>query len=600
MRLPSLPRPTVGANTLLLLVAAFLVATANLRFWSITLEATTGGSTSRLLVLGAVALALFALTLLVLLPLSNRWTLKPWLVVVLVLSASAAYFIDGFGAVIDRHALASVYETDAREAGEWVAPRMLLVIAVLGVLPALAVAWVRVEWRRPLRELGARLQLVVLAFVLLAVAALSAGKDVASLVRNRMELRHVANPFALVAAHLSYLDHLRDAGRPFERIALDARRGGALAPGRVPVVLVVVVGESARAASLDLNGYTRDTDVELHGVPVVNFPNVSSCGTNTATSVPCMFSGLGRAHYEDGAAKHRENLLDVLHRAGWDVVWLDNNTGSKHLADRLVERNVARGADPELCNADGCHDEVLLDALRDTLPTVKRDTVIVLHMLGSHGPAYYARYPRAFAAFQPECMTPALHTCSDAQIRNTYDNTILYSSHVLAGIAGLLGDRSAMANHHAMRDVACLARAGSGMQGEVCGVGDATDRGLAEADAAAQRFDAAMLFISDHGESLGEKGLYLHGAPVAIAPKEQTRVPMLFWGSPGFTRRRGLDLACLRTQANRPLSHDNFFDTLLGLGDVATRDYQRQRDAFAACERATPGAGNTALARPRD
>ena len=599
MRLPSLPRPTLGANTLLVLVAAFLVATANLRFWAVTLEASAGGSTSRVLVLGAVALALFALTLLILLPLSNRWTLKPWLVVVLLLSATAAYFIDGFGAVIDRHALASVYETDAREAGEWVAPRMLLAIALLGVLPAAVVAWVKVEYRRPLREFGARLQLVVLAFALLAAAALSAGKDVASLVRNRMELRHLANPFALVAAHLSYFDHMRDADRPFERIALDARRGGALAAGGKPVVLVIVVGESARAASLDLNGYGRDTDVELHGVPVVNFPNVSSCGTNTATSVPCMFSGLGRKHYEDGAAKHRENLLDVMHRAGWDVLWLDNNTGSKHLADRLVERNVARGADPSLCNPEGCHDQVLLDALRATLPTLKRDTVIVMHMLGSHGPAYYARYPRSFAAFQPECMTPALHTCSDAQIRNTYDNTILYSSHVLAGIAGLLGDSAAMANHHAMRDVACLARAGSGMKGEPCGQGEAAAQGQSEAEASARTFDAAMLFISDHGESLGERGLYLHGAPVAIAPKEQTRVPMLFWSSPGYAARRSLDLACLRANAARPLSHDHFFDTMLGLGDVATREYRPALDAFGACARRAGGTAGAPAAPAR-
>ena len=569
-------RPALGAGTLLLVVVAYLVIALNARFWGIVFASPGLAGVHGAKVIVAVGAALFALTLLMLLPLSLRWTFRPGLAVVLLLSAAAAFFIGDYGAVIDRHALASVYATDAREAGEWLSLRMLLFIAGFGALPAAMLWWVRIDWRSVPRELWSRIKLGALAFVLLAVAAGMAGKDVASLLRNRMELRHIANPFALLAANLSYLDHARDADRPFMRIATDARRGATLAPSSRPVVLVLAIGESMRAASLDLNGYTRDTDVDLHPLPIVNFGHVSSCGTNTATSLPCMFSELGRDAYDDAEAKHRENLLDVLERAGYDVLWIDNNTGSKGLAARAKEMSAAEGATPASCNADGCHDGVLVDRLRSVLPTIHRDTVIVVHLLGSHGPAYHARYPAAFSVFQPECRTNELQRCSDAQLRNTYDNTVLYTSHVLAGIASLLGETRTLIDRLPPQALRCLALRGH--------AGDASCPPLpAPAPTADPGIDAAMLFVSDHGESLGEKGLYLHGAPYAIAPDEQTHVPMLLWTSSGFAARRRLDLDCVRRVADRPLSHDHFFHSVLALADVRTRTQKPALDLFAGC-----------------
>ena len=569
-------RPSLGAGTLLVVVVAYLVIALNVRFWSIVFASPglAGAHAAKLIV--AVGAALFALTLLMLLPLSLRWTFRPGLAAVLLLAAAAAFFIGDYGAVIDRHALASVYATDAREAGEWLSLRMLLFIAGFGALPAALLWWVRIDWRSMPRELWSRIKLGALAFALLAVAAGMAGKDVASLLRNRMELRHIANPFALLAASLSYLDHARDADPPFVRIASDARRGATLAPSSRPVVLVLAIGESMRAASLDLNGYGRDTDVDLHPLPIVNFGHVSSCGTNTATSLPCMFSDLGRAGYDDAEAKHRENLLDVLKRAGYDVLWLDNNTGSKGLAARAKEISAADGAAPASCNADGCHDEVLVDRLKTVLPTIHRDTVIVVHLLGSHGPAYHARYPSAFSVFQPECRTNELQRCSDAQLRNTYDNTVLYTSHVLAGIASLLGETRTLVDRLPPQALRCLALRGH--------AGDARCPSSPQpAPVVDPGIDAAMLFVSDHGESLGEKGLYLHGAPYAIAPDEQTHVPMLLWTSSRFAARRRLDLECVRRVADRPLSHDHFFHSVLALADVRTRAQKPGLDLFAGC-----------------
>ncbi len=530
---------------MLLSTALFLTLFVNARFWSIVGASPMTAGLRGAGVSVAVAAALFALTFFVLMPLSFKGGLKLGLSAVLLAAAAAAHFIGDFGAVIDRHALASLYQTDAREAGEWLSWRMLTTIGMLGVLPAAVLWWVKVEWRRPWPETLARLKLAAGAALLLGVSALAFGKDVASLLRNHMELRHIANPFALVAAHLSYFDHLGDTDQPLRHLGKDAHRSAAFPLSSRPVVLVLVIGESTRAQSIDLNGYARDTDVDLHPMPIVNFSQVSSCGTNTATSLPCMFSGVGRAEYEDGLAKRQENLLDVLHRGGYDTLWIDNNTGSKGLAVRGREIHLANAGDPKRCNDEGCYDEILTDALAEELPKIRRDTVIVLHMLGSHGPAYYARYPSAFARFRPECRTNQLQQCSDEQLRNTYDNTVLYTTHVLSLTARLLG----------------------------------------EAAASAGPFDAAMLFVSDHGESLGERGLYLHGAPYMIAPSQQTHVPMLFWASPAFYRRRGLDIDCLRAHSDAKLSHDHFFHSVLGLAGVSSRVRRAELDLFAACAR---------------
>lgn len=532
-------RPTLGANTLLLLVVAFIVLALNARFWSVVFAAQDFGGMRGLGVMASIAAALSAITLLMLLPLSLRWTFKPGLALVLILAAGATYFIGDFGAVIDRHALASVYETDAREAGEWINLRMALIIVGLGVVPALLMWWVKIDWKSPLREIFSRLKLAVIAIVLVAVAAAGFGKDIASLLRNHMELRHIANPFALLAANLSYLDHARNDNRPLEKIGLDAKRGAALPSTDRPVVLLLAIGESARASSYGSNGYDRATDAKMQALKAINFSNVSSCGTNTATSLPCMFTDLGRKKYEDGVAKYRENVLDVLMRGGYDAIWLDNNTGSKKLALRAKEIFLGKVNDPAQCSAEGCFDEVLLTQLRKSLPEVKRDTVFVIHLLGSHGPAYYARYPKAFAKFQPECLSNQLQTCSDQQLRNTYDNTILYTDHILASAAAMLRDDPAI--------------------------------------------DPAMLYVSDHGESLGEHGLYLHGAPYAIAPSEQTHVAMQLWTSDRFDARRGLDPDCIRSHADAPLSHDNFFHSVLGLADVTTSLRKPELNLFEAC-----------------
>ena len=473
-----------------------------------------------------------------------RYVQKPALAMALVLSAAAAYFIDSYGVVVDRHALQSVLETNAREGAQWLSWKMLLYLMVLGVVPVVALWWIRVDYRPWPRELLSRALMMLGALALIGLAVLPFSREMASTARNHAELRHLATPANLFNAVRGYIQHSSPAAPiVVSPLGVDSHTGTRAHDGK-PRLLVIVIGESARAASFSLGGYARDTNPELARLGVTYFPDVSSCGTNTATSLPCMFSDQGRKAYDETTAKSSENLLDVIAHAGFAVEWEDNNTGSKRIAIRNKEEDMGALGDTGLCDEEGCLDELLVRHLTgELLPTdidARRDKVYVLHMIGSHGPAYFKRYPKAFERFTPTCDSVALQACTQEQIRNSYDNTIAYTDHILARLVRLL-----QAN-------------------------------------AGQR-TSALLFVSDHGESTGEKGAYLHGAPYMLAPDEQTKVPMLLWTSQPFREWRGLDMACADAKREQALSHDHFFHTVLGLLDLQTTAYRPGLDALAGC-----------------
>jgi len=269
---------------------------------------------------------------------------------------------------------------------------------------------------------------------------------------------------------------------------------------------------------------------------------VKSCGTSTEVSVPCMFSPYGRADYDERRIRSSETLLDVLVRAGYHVRWIDNQSGCKGVckgAGVEYEKIDPKSA-PDLCKDGDCWDEVIVRRLQAELADVHDNTVFVLHMMGNHGPAYFRRYPAEFRRFTPDCGTAELRDCSREQVVNAYDNAILYTDHVLARIISTLGSE-------------------------------------------ASRLDSAMLYVSDHGESLGEKGLYLHGIPYSIAPDQQTHVPMILWLSRTMTDSGDVNERCVHAKVDTPLSHDNLFHSVLGLLDVSTSAYREDRDLFDGC-----------------
>ncbi|MBI2398610.1 MAG: phosphoethanolamine--lipid A transferase [Xanthomonadales bacterium] len=533
-------RPELSSEWLILATALYLVLAANTSFLR-HLHAALGGVDFALqaLVFGSVLAGLIGAMLALVTP--SRFA-RALLGVVVVIAAALAFFMDHYGAVIDRHALQSALETDARESAEWLSFAMLRSVLVLSVPALLALAFVRTRERSWPQALKARGALLGACALLVAVPVALDYRTMASVARNHAELRDLANPINLVNATRSYLKHSRIApvGTPLV-VAADVRRGETWSgAGKRPLVLVFVIGESVRASSLGLLGYARDTTPELARRGVVAFGEVQACGTNTATSVPCMFSGLGQAGYDEATARTRENLLDVLERARFDVLWIDNNTGSKHVADRVVEIDVAAATRPRICNTQGCFDHVLVSELEERLATIERDTVLLLHQKGSHGPAYFERYPEAFRRFVPDCRSNELQSCTREQLVNSYDNTILYTDRELAEMVDALA-------------------------------------------AARERVDGVLLYVSDHGESTGEHGYYLHGAPALIAPEEQTRVPMLLWMAPEYLVRRQLDATCVAAQRGRQTSHDAVFPLVLGLLDLHTTAYDPKLDPIAAC-----------------
>jgi lipid A ethanolaminephosphotransferase len=306
-------------------------------------------------------------------------------------------------------------------------------------------------------------------------------------------------------------------------------------------LLILVAGETARAENFSLNGYGRNTNPRLSQEAIINFGNVSSCGTATAVSLPCMFSNLGRDNYSDEVAKQQEGLLDVVAHSNIPVLWRDNNSGCKGACDRVASESVAELHVEPYCNSEECFDEILLHNLGDYLAQLKGDGMIVLHQKGSHGPTSYKRYPEKFKQVTPVCATSELQNCSQAEIVNAYDNTILYTDYFLSQVIAFLKQH-------------------------------------------ADEYNGAMLYVSDHGESLGENNIYLHGLPYFMAPSQQTHVPMIAWISPGFQQAKGLDGSCLAQKQDGEYSHDNLFHTVLGLMGVSTSVYDAKLDIFASCE----------------
>ena len=451
-----------------------------------------------------------------------------------------------YGVVLDPTMLRNAMRTDVREASELVNPGLIASIVGALVLGA-ALWWIPLRQRTLRRALWVRL-LTLAGVLLAAVAALLIGfQDIGSLMRNNKALRYQITPGnVLYSAGRVVATDLRGAQAAREPVPEFQR--AVAAPGRKPQLLVMFVGETARAMNFSLNGYARETNPELAKLPVINFVQTTACGTSTEVSLPCMFSPFGRADYDEDRIRNSEALPQLLGRAGLRVVWLDNQSGCKGICSGIDSRDLTTGTDPVMCPDGRCFDEVLLKALAQVVDegakeAVPRDTVVVLHQLGNHGPAYYKRYPAAFRRFTPECTKNELRECSQAEIVNAYDNAILYTDHLLAQTLGYLKQQQA-------------------------------------------RFDVGLMYASDHGESLGEKGLYLHGMPLAIAPKEQTSVPMLWWfGGDGASGWGGLDAACLRERAKAAASHDNLYHSVLGLVGVTTPLYKADRDLVSACRR---------------
>ena len=548
--LPTLSSKATGFNPLLLALAVSLwIATlGNWPLWQALSRLPEMATPRGVAFVGSFGLMLALLLLALMAPLAHARSVKPVIALFLVSAALGAHFMGSYGIVIDSTMLANVLQTNPHEVRDLLSVRLLASVLILAGLP-----WLML-WRLPVRRLKFAAQLwrnalaLALSLLLIALLVLASFADLSATMRNHKSLRFLINPLNSFYAlgGLGFQANSRPVGPPFA-IGLDAR---ALPRSGKPPLFVLVVGETARADHFALNGYRRATNPELARHDVVSFGNASSCGTSTAASLPCMFSHLGRERHESRDRDH-ENLLDVVQRAGLAVLWLDNQAGCNGLCER-VPHSFAHlpetGTPPlpsGLCESGECFDEALLhglDARIQALPAEQRarGVFLVLHQMGSHGPAYFKRSPPAVKPFLPECTTPVLQQCDSASLVNAYDNSIAYTDRVLAALIDWLKLQSSS-------------------------------------------FDTGMLYVSDHGESLGENNLYLHGLPYSFAPREQTHVPWLSWVSAGARVSLGLNWQCLFDRRAGPLSHDHLFHSVLRVLQIHAAEYRQALDAFAPC-----------------
>jgi lipid A ethanolaminephosphotransferase len=522
----------VTISKLIVITSIFVLLFGNMAFITNVIEVYPANFKNSFFLL-SLACVFGGLTSLLLSLVCFKYTVKPILILVLLMSAPAAYFMDTYNVVIDDVMINNILNTDMNESRDLLGVYQLLYILFLGVLPSIYVYKAKIRFQHLKIALASRALLIVFSLILLLLPIYLLSDFYASFFREHKLLRQYANPSYYLYSAIKFSGSSFGSiskTLPFKVIAPDAK---------IPTsdidreLVILVVGETARADHFSLNGYDKLTNPYLEKQAVVSFNNVWSCGTSTSVSVPCMFSIYDQSNYDGVKADSTENILDVLKRSSANVLWLDNNSSSKGVADRIDYESYKSSDKNSVCDIE-CRDIGMLKGIQPYIEQhPKGDIIIVLHQIGNHGPAYYKRYPKSFRQFLPTCNTNQLQSCNATQINNTYDNAILYTDYFLSEVIQLLK------------------------------VNDKT-------------FETAMVYISDHGESLGESNIYLHGMPYRFAPDNQKHVPLIMWFGESF--KPEINFESLKSNTNKKYSHANLFHTLLGLMEVETKVYDKEMD----------------------
>lgn len=524
-------------------VAAFFVAVFNVAFWTKLVAGLAPLDGFEMLFVAAIALASLGVLSLFFGVFTYRFLFKPVVGVLLLVTSVAAYFINEYGIVIDAEMIRNIMHTNTGEAYDLLTGKLVLYVVGLGLLPALVLWLIPIAYRSFRQDLWFKIKAVAVVLPLLVIVMLPFTATAMSYFRENRILLRVMTPLNYLSAIAVY-SRGRASPVALQPYGVDAHKAAVWTGRQRKTLTVLVIGETARAQNFSLGGYARETNPLLSGIPgLIYYTKVHSCGTATAQSVPCMFSGRGRAGYRPGTGQ--EGLLHILQRAGFSVLWLENQGGCAGVCKGVPTENVG-GGNRKLFELGESLDEKLLAGLDEKIDAMQGDAVIVMHMMGSHGPAYYKRYPPDFERFKPACRDAQFSRCQLSEIVNSYDNTLVYTDYVLAKIIEFLAARDR--------------------------------RGV----------PTAMIYLSDHGESLGEGNIYLHGLPYAFAPDVQKHVPMAMWLSPNLQTDLRVDARCLEKRRHEPASHDNFFHSVLGLLDVKTRAYDERLDIFAGCRGVAP------------
>lgn len=543
-RIRQLPTMTLSLTGFNFLLALWLSLGLNMAFFEKIQNLTPYAGFKSIAFLGATILLLICYFNILMQLLQWGKSAKLTAIILVVIGGFTAYFVNSLGVVISPDQIQNMMQTDHAEARDLMSWRFFVWSILCVALPVFIILKIKIKTNTWQKNLKSKSLHIIASFAIIITTLFIYYIDFASIFRVNRELKGMISPQNTISSLMSYYRHKSPpVNLPLEHYGQDAHRIEDTHT-QPPKLMVLVVGETARAESFSLNGYHKNTNPELSKQDIINFSQVSSCGTATAVSVPCMFSGMPREKYDEKLASHREGLLDLAQRAGYKVTWIDNNSGCKGTCSRVEQYVFPEKLKQKWCADDECHDEILVDALKDYISHLPekdpQPRLIVLHQMGSHGPAYYKRSTTQYQPFKPTCNSNAIQGCSPEELINSYDNSIVYTDHILSETIDVLKKQ----NH----------------------------------------YQTGFWYLSDHGESTGEHGLYLHGAPYVIAPTQQTHIPMLMWFSEQWKQQHPTQVRCLQLQKQKTLSQDNLFPSLLSLLDIHSQTIDAKLDLTQHCQ----------------
>ncbi|MGJ1389914.1 phosphoethanolamine--lipid A transferase EptA [Sphingobacterium spiritivorum] len=392
---------------------------------------------------------------------------KLLLVITFLINAVAVYFINTYSVIMDESMVGNILNTNYSESSSFFSFKLVLYILLLGVLPSVYIIKAKI-----VKETLKRFSITVLAALsfILVVIFLNASNWL-WIDKNSKTLGGLAMPWSYSVNISLFYIHKSQKNKK------EIRLPDATIKDNAKSVVILVIGESARSANFSLYGYKKDTNPLLSKIPDVMHFNANSSATYTTAGVKSILE------YKDVGDLY-EILPNYLDRNNVEVIWRTTNWGEPpvHIKNYQDGNFLAK-----ICKGEGCnYDEILITDLKEQILASKKNKIlIILHTSTSHGPSYSKKYPVQFEVFKPVCNSVELGKCSQTELINAYDNTIVYTDYILSKI---------------IEDLKQL-----------------------------KEYNSAMIFVSDHGESLGEKNLYMHGLPMSMAPKEQYEIPFIVW-----------------------------------------------------------------------
>ena len=466
---------------------------------------------------------------------------KPIFILLIIMSSIVNFAMYHYKIIFDPDMITNIVETDIAESSSYLNMSLIWWFILTAIFPSTAIAFITIKRTPILLDIGYKALSILASLLVIGVIALFFYKDYVYVARNNSHLRKQINPSYYLTSSFKYIKHTYfDEGLPYKQIGLDAHQLDN--KNGLKNLSIFIVGETARAQDYELNGYDRPTNSYTRNIKnLISFKNVRSCGTATAVSVPCMFSFQNKNNYSKKETEAQDNVIDVIARSNYDVLWEENNSGCKGVCNHV--ETIKLEYDDRFCANLTCTDDIFLKDLEGRIEKMSDNGgIIFLHIMGSHGPTYNERVPDSYKKFFPECDRSDLQNCSDVEIKNSYDNTILFTDYIVNRTIETLKNYE-------------------------------------------DQLNASLIYVSDHGESLGENGLYLHGLPYSVAPETQTTVPFFLWLSDNKIKADNIDMTCLKEKAaTNAISHDYISHSLLSLMNIKTKIYKEDLDIFKGCK----------------